>query len=309
MRSPIPTAEAALPRRTRRRQPTRIVPVRFTPTAPSTAAVYRVTGPRPAFVKILQAPWHSAVFATIPAGLRERFAREFPWRGEADFLRSGFELPPGLRTPAVFRIDELGDDRVAMWLEDVRCADLPWDPPRFERAAYLLGRWAGRRLGRAPGPALRILAEGRLHLDAFTRLTSDDQRALARRVPDLLDRLDALPQTTGHHDACPQNLLVPCDEPDTFVVIDVGWQCPLPVGSDLGQLLVGPADEGSLPVAALPALRELVLDAYQDGLRAEGHAINRAEIAFGCDASLAVRSAFHTLPELSAYLTRLGLAA
>lgn len=283
-----------------------MVPVRFTLTAPSTAAVYRVTGPQSAFVKILQAPRHSAVFATVPRELRERFAREFPWCGEADFLRSGFELPPGLRTPAVFRIDELGDDRVAMWLEDVRCTDLPRDPPRLEHAAYLLGRWAGRRFGGAPGPALRILAEGRIHADAITR---DDQRTLARRVPDLLDRLDALPQTTGHHDACPQNLLVPRDEPDTFVVIDVCWQCPLPVGSGLGELLVGLADEGELPVAALPVLRELVVDACQDGLRAEGHAVGRDEIAFGCDASLAIRSAFHTPPGLSAYLTRLGLAA
>ncbi|GHF22045.1 hypothetical protein GCM10017786_65320 [Amycolatopsis deserti] len=281
----------------------------FRPSSPSTAAVYRVVeNGRVAFVKVLQAPRHSPVFAALPGHLRDRLTREFPWRAEADFLLSGFELPPALRTPDVYRIDELGDGRVAMWLEDVQCADLPWDPPRFQHAAYLLGRWAGRRFGGPPGPALRILTEGRLQLDAFTRLTTNDQRTLAGRVPALLDRLDALPQATGHSDACPQNLLIPRAAPDTFVVIDVGWQCPFPVGADLGQLLIGLADEGTLPVTALPALHELVIDAYRDGLRTEGHQVSRDEITFGCDATLAIRSAFHTPPELSAYLTRLGLA-
>lgn len=297
-------------RRGRAAERVRVLPVRFTPTAPSTAAVYRVAGPgRPAFVKILQAPRHSPLFAALPPDLQERFAREFPWRDEADFLLSGFDLPPGLRTPEVLRIDELGDGRVALWLEDVECADVTWDAPRFARAAHLLGRWAGRRFGGEPGPALGLLVEGRLVRDAFTRLASPQQRALAARVPELLDRLDALPQATGHSDACPQNLLVPRADPDTFVVIDVGWQCPLPVGSDLGQLLVGLADDGTLPVAALPGLHDLVVDAYLDGLRAEGRTVSRDEVAFGCDATLAIRSAFHTGPELSAYLTRLGLAA
>lgn len=289
---------------------TRVVPVGFTPSALTTAAVYRVVDERRSvFVKILQSPRHAPQLTGIPADLREWLVRDFPWRVEADFLLSGFELPPGMRLPGVVRIDELGDDRVALWLEDVVCADAEWDAPRFARAAQLLGRWAGRRFGGAPGPALRMLTEARLNRDAFLHLESDDLRALAARVPELLDRLDALPQAIGHGDACPQNLLVPRDEPDSFVVIDVGWQCPFPIGFDLGQLLVGLADVGVVPVPALPALHTLLIDAYLDGLRAEGRAVSRAEVAFGCDASVAIRSAFHTGPELSAYLVRLGLAA
>jgi hypothetical protein len=288
----------------------RVVPVRFTPSAPATAAVYRVVdGTGSVFVKILQAPRHSSVFAAVPDGLRERLVRDFPWRTEADFLLSGFELPPGMRTPHVVRIDELGDGRVGLWLEDVDCAEVEWDTPRFAHAAYLLGRWAGRRFGGSPGPALRLLAEGRLEGEAFLRRLSEEQRALAARVAELIDRLDALPQATGHGDACPQNLLVPKEDPDSFVVIDIDWQCPFPVGNDLGQLLVGLADAGTLPVTALPALHEEVIDAYTDGLRTEGHTVSRDDVAFGCDASLALRSAFFTGSELSAYLTRLGLAA
>jgi len=47
-----------------------------------------------------------------------------------------------------------------------------------------------------------------------------DLRVLGTRVPKLLDRMDGLP----HGDASPQNLLVPADDPDTFVAIDVSFQ-------------------------------------------------------------------------------------
>src|SRR5215203_5836448 len=46
-----------------------------------------------------------------------------------------------------------------------------------------------------------------------------DLRTLGARVPELLDGMDALPQALPHGDASPQNLLVPADDPDTFVAI------------------------------------------------------------------------------------------
>ena len=35
----------------------------------------------------------------------------------------------------------------------------------------------------------------------------------------------------------PQNLLIPADDPATFVAIDFSWQTPEALGFDLGQLL------------------------------------------------------------------------
>ena len=64
--------------------------------------------------------------------------------------------------------------------------------------------------------------------------------------------MDTLPQALPHGDASPQNLLVPADDPDTFVAIDVSFQNPQAVGFDLGQLLVGLTHAGLLPAAALP---------------------------------------------------------
>ena len=75
--------------------------------------------------------------------------------------------------------------------------------------------------------------------------------ALAERVPDLLDQLDALPQTFAHGDASPENLLIPDGNPER-VVIDWGFGTPLPIGFDLGQLLVGLAHSGRHDPARFP---------------------------------------------------------
>jgi hypothetical protein len=123
-----------------------------------------------------------------------------------------------------------------------------------------------------------------------------DLRALGARVPELLDRLDALPQALPHGDASPQNLLVPADAPDSFVAIDVSFQNPQAVGFDLGQLLVGLTHAGQLPAAALPEVHAVLVPAFTDGLRAEGGQASAEEVAWGYVASLAVRAGFTSLP-------------
>lgn len=210
--------------------------------------------------------------------------------------------------PDVQRIYELGDDRVALWLEDIACTDTPRDRSRFLRAARLLGRWAGRRFGGEAGGRC-----GCSPRDAWRpRRSPGCARAPSGPWPPgfrgILDRLDALQQASGHGDACPQNLLVPRARPEEFVVIDVGWQCPHPVGADVTQLLVGLAHAGQLAVRELPSLRRALLAAYATGLRDEGHPVDHADIALGCDGTLAVRSAFHAHPELARYLVGLGCA-
>lgn len=306
-------------------------PVSVSPSAVSTAAVLRVAGtahaerqrlPWSVVVKILQSPRHWPLIDVVPADIRQQFVEAFPWRVEADVLGSELpqRLPSGIRTPRVLRIDDLGDDRIALWLEDIALADTRWDLARFTRAARLLGRWAGRRSGSAiptplradAGAALRTIAAGRLARLALPQLDDDDRwthptltadpalridlRTLAERVPALLDQLDTLPQAIGHGDACPQNLLVPAAAPDTFVAIDISWQCPHAVGFDLGQLLVGLAHTGELPVEQLPPIREAIVPAYTAGLRDEGCAADPADVSYGCDASLVIRSAFTSIP-------------
>jgi hypothetical protein len=163
---------------------------------------------------------------------------------------------------------------------------------------------------------------------AADRQLHDDLLALSRRVPALLDTLARLPQSIGHGDACPQNLLVAKDTTDSFVAIDISWQTPEALGFDLGQLLIGRAHSGQLGVELLPALHDVLLLSYLSGLADEGHHPDPDAVRFGCDAALVIRSGFTALPldelaqsaesvdrtelsrrlALTRYITDLGLA-
>jgi hypothetical protein len=124
---------------------------------------------------------------------------------------------------------------------------------------------------------------------------------LAARVPALIERVTALPQLVAHGDACPQNLLVAIDEPDTFVVIDWAMTSLAAIGDDLGQLLIGHSHDGVVGVAELPALHEVLVQSYLVGVATEGLHASEDEVRLGMDGGLVVRSAFTALP-----LERLG---
>jgi hypothetical protein len=194
----------------------------------------------------------------------------------------------------------------------------------------LLGRLSARRqphLGEpllprgdfcSPGYALRYYANGRVLRAALPALADpnlwrhpmlaaavcnlnehalrDDLLELGERVPAVLDALDALPQCYQHGDASPQNLLVPHDNPNEFVVIDWGFDCPQAVGFDLGQLLIGLAHAGELAPEALPAVHKLILKAFQEGLAADGMRVSEDAVLYGYLGSLLVRAAFTALP-------------
>jgi hypothetical protein len=119
---------------------------------------------------------------------------------------------------------------------------------------------------------------------------------LSERIPGMLERLAALPQAIGHGDACPQNLLIPSDAPDTVVAIDWSWQHPEAIGFDLGQLLVGLAHSGDLTAEELPDLHDDLLAAFVEGLRSEHCSIDIADVRYGFDAAMVIRSAFMALP-------------
>lgn len=123
-----------------------------------------------------------------------------------------------------------------------------------------------------------------------------DLMALASRATQVLDQLDQLPQVYQHGDASPQNLLVAADDPDTFVVIDWGFDCPQAVGFDLGQLLIGLGHAGSLEPRDLLGVHEVIADAYTEGLNAAGPVATAEQVRFGYLGSLLLRSAFTALP-------------
>jgi hypothetical protein len=123
-----------------------------------------------------------------------------------------------------------------------------------------------------------------------------DMVALGARLPQVLDMLDDLPQTYAHGDASPQDLLLPAGEPGTIAVIDWGFGTLLPVGFDLGQLLVGLAHAGQTDPAAIPAIDAEIFPAYLAGLAAEDYQVDPAQVRAGYLGSLAARSALCAIP-------------
>ena len=120
--------------------------------------------------------------------------------------------------------------------------------------------------------------------------------ALGERLPRLLDALDELPQTYAHGDASPQNLLLPAGEPGTIAVIDWGFGTLLPVGFDLGQLLVGLAHATDSDLSQLAAIDAAIFPAYLDGLASEDYKADPAQVRLGYLGSLAARSALCAIP-------------
>lgn len=273
-------------------------------------------------VKIARPPSLAPLWNQIPEQFRQVVMAELPWRAESDVYMSPLAslLPKGLRMPAIYAVDELDDDHVAVWMEDVPDRATPWDVDDYRDAARALGRLAATmpeervpstipvrrrdlrdyffgRIVRGTMPALRDDATWRHPRVAGAVDTSlrADLETLASSTPQLLDALDELPRSLAHGDACPQNLLR-STEPGSFVAIDWTFAGIAPLGLDAGQLLAGHAESGELHPAALPDLLDDIIAAYTGGLTEGGLAVDSAAVRLGVVGHLVVRSAFTALP-------------
>ncbi len=308
----------------------RVDEVPYASGSPATGGLYRVHGTTQdgqqwsVFGKLLHHVRHWPRLHYIPQPARDEFVADFPWRGELLMWEPGFarHLPPGLRVPELYRVTDLGDDRLLVWMENVEVGQTSWDTELFARAANLLGGLAARRsapeivgaTGYPVGYALRRYYESRVVLSALPMLESDelwrhpliagaadpslreDMRRLARSLPALLDRLDGLPQAVPHGDASPQNLLVPVSNPQELVAIDIAFQTPQAIGFDLGQLLVGLVHAGEMPAAKLAEVHEVLVAAFAAGVKEHGVDVSQDELHLGYVGSLLVRAGFTALP-------------
>lgn len=309
--------------------PWHVEPIAYQSGSPATGGLARVRGTGhgrawSVFVKLVHHPRHWPLLHLVPEQFREELCRTLPWRQELAMWEQPFagHLPDGLRVPVLYRITELDGERLLLWMEDVDALpDAEWTLDHYRRAARKLGGLAARRstpqlLAGAgePGWALRMLVGNRVVRGSVPALAEDgiwahplvasmvdarlrdDLRRIAAALPEILDRLDALPQALAHGDASPQNLLVPRGEPDMFVAIDVAFQCPLAIGFDLGQLLVGLAHAGYVEAAALPAIHDVLVPAYVEGMRAYGVDPDTEAVTYGYVGGLAARAALTSLP-------------
>lgn len=301
-------------------------PVPYDFGSPATGALVRLGGMADGtnwsvFVKVLHNPRHWHLLDRMPPPARAGFIAEFPWRAELAAWEPALteRLPDGLRVPALYRLADLGPDRIAVWMENIDADPSPWSPSRFARAAELLGELAANRsdpalwagTGRPPsyglqryvgGPtrdAIRIIADDATWhhpaLAAHAALQAD-LMDLADRIPALLDLACSAPQALPHGDASPQNLLVPRGEPDTFVAIDIAFQTPHAIGFDLAQLLVGLVHAGEVPATALPAIDACLVPSFEAGARKSPWSASAHDSETGYLTALALRSGFTSLP-------------
>jgi hypothetical protein len=231
-------------------------------------------------------------------------AASVPWRTEPNIYRSDLSnrLPEGLSMPRALAVIDLDELSSAIWLEEVPLREWPWDIERFTRAAYLLGRLAGSErvapLAQIDDHEWTVLdyLYGRFDQQVVPMLRDDELwahpllahafgPALRERMCDVLDQVPAwfeelagAPHVVGHGDACPNNLLG-AQRPDAFVMIDFGFWKPLPLGFDLGQLLLGDVQIGRRPADDLAAVDAQIVPAYVEGLTDEGYAAEPAKVA------------------------------
>lgn len=277
------------------------------------------------FVKTIRSMRHWPMIGMLSEPDRKAAIDRFPWRTEADVYASSLVrgLPDGLRAPRIFAIDDLGDDRIRIWMEDLPETAATWDLARYAAAARRFGRLAGRthrdgmpadapplfgglrmlwsmRIANTLLPLLRDGATWRHPLMAAAEGSDPPLRgdllALADQAPSILDALDQLPRGLAHGDACPQNLLPDPDRRGAFVAIDWGFANLAPLGSDLVQLLAGRADNGELDADDLPGIQEAILAAYLDGLRDEAVDASPVLVRHGFLGGLVVGKAFSALP-------------
>jgi hypothetical protein len=276
------------------------------------------------FVKVVQSWARSPLFETVPADIREMAAAGVPWRTEALVYRSDLaaRLPDGLQMPAAHGVFDLDEASASIWLEEVAGPPAPvtWDLDRFRHAAHLLGRMAANpdvgelaHVGR-DGWTVADYFHGRLThqvvpmlqdpdvwrhpllADTFDAELRDRLLTAADEAGAIVAELAAMPLLTGHGDACPNNLLPRPDGQPGFVLIDFGFWGARPVGFDLGQLLVGEVQLGRRPTTLLAPTDEVIVDAYVDGLRAEGTDIDTAVVRRAHALHLLIFTGLSTLP-------------
>jgi hypothetical protein len=230
---------------------------------------------------------------------------------EAELHRSSVldDLPPGVRAPRCYGVDEAPDGAVRLWLEHVHeDGDLRWSLDRWALAARHLGRFNGAYLAGRELPAVATSSPLRAildrHAELVTRIAAAPENpavshwwpketvdAIVRLWEErhaFCDALDRLPRTFCHGDAIRRNLLFQGDE---LLAIDWEYAGLYAPGEEVGQTLSVAAAFFDWEPADLPALDEALFGAYLDGLGSD----RPRQVRFAYCAHAALRNLFNAV--------------
>jgi hypothetical protein len=230
------------------------------------------------------------------------------WKREALAYSSDLlvGLGDGLIAPACYGVDEIDDERIAIWLEDVRpVGPSTWPLARYGLAARHLGRFNGSYLTGRPMPAWPWLSPGRIR--SWLALGERGANALPRlaehpiglawltgRSVDRIQRqwlgrerllagLDRLPRCLCHHDAFRRNLIAgqASDGGERTVAIDWAGVGRGAVGEDLGALVAISLQFLDVDAVDAAELDGIAFAGYIAGLDDVGASLDDRLVRFG----------------------------
>jgi Phosphotransferase enzyme family len=236
--------------------------------------------------------------------------------GRREFLAYGSgllrDLAPGVTAPLALGRHEAPDGGLTLWLEDVAGADVRrLDAMDLLPTARGLGRLAGRWLDRVPDAPWLFRGWIDRHAQPAAMQPGIDLLRTLRR-PDVVEQrvgqpieaavaliesqpmfravLETLPVTLCHHDAVAANVLVRARAEGRETVL-IDWESvgPGAIGADIASLLFSSVRRGDLDSSTVLRLVDGAIDAYTDGMREAGAAVDPALVRRGFDAAVGLR--------------------
>lgn len=229
---------------------------------------------------------------------RAEFIDFYPWQYELDIYQSGIGsvLPDGMRTPQLHYVSRPDADHMSLWWDFVHERADTWTLADYRLAARLLGQLAARRqAGAQVNEALPAVARNAHDGGSALRFYAS-RRVFGGMLPVLQSG------QVWQHPVLQEALRLTGDQQLPADIVALGARLPqvlgtlLPVGFDLGQLLVGLAHADQTDPAAISAIDAEIFPAYLAGLAAEDYKVDPAQVRAGYLGSLAARSALCAIP-------------
>jgi hypothetical protein len=279
-------------------------------------SVYRVAGH--AAARGTTQPWSLILKVAAVDGRVDPTGASY-WKREILAYQSGLlaDLPAGVRTPRCFGTHEHPGGGGWLWLEEITdVARDRWSLARFTSVARQLGAFSAAYLTSRSVPTYPWLSRGWFRGNVSRAAAAVallpalvDHPFLAPALPgrsahrvlqlisergQLLDGLDALPQTFCHIDAFPRNILVRTQGGTDGLIVLIDWDSAgvSALGADLAALVGGSLffDETDLDTADV--LEQAIIGSYLSGLRAAGWQGDQELVRFGYNAALVLHYLF-----------------
>ena len=254
------------------------------------------------------------------------------WRREAFIYESKWleNLPAIINVPKCYGVEENSNGTIWLWIEDISGDnDSEWPSESFVYAANQLGRLNGNFLtGKTVMPSDPWICKGWINSwvsecrnyidqhvnDYFSGNYSlpvepiiEGYLAFLTYIDDLVRSLNQLPRVLAHQDFWQKNLFLERKSNGQIKLTAIDWQfiSISGIGEDLGRFYGLCMSKRNIPQESFASFKDLLFNAYIEGLRAEGWEGEKNLPLFGFYAATAVRAIWE-VPKLLEKINSLG---